>query len=315
MSTPLRVVYMGTPDFAVPALQALIDSQHDVVGVVTQPDRKSGRGKKVQPTPVKACAQVAEIDVYQPQKLRKNDEAFERISAWEPDVCVVAAYGQILPQRFLDIPRLHCVNIHASLLPKYRGASPINAAIVHGELESGVTTMIMEAGLDTGPMLLKESVSIGPLETAQQLHDRLSELGATMIVPTIEGLQSGTIQPEAQSDEGSTYAPLMSKADGLIDWTKGATQVANQMRGLNPWPGAYSDLTATGQRIKFHLAEAVDGNGQPGEVLQAAKDGLLIACGDGAVNILKIQPPGSRAMAAQDFLNGFDLAVGSRFGG
>ncbi len=315
MSTPLRVVYMGTPDFAVPALQALIDSPHDVVGVVTQPDRKSGRGKKVQPTPVKACALAAGIDVYQPPKLRNNDEAFERISAWEPDVCVVAAYGQILPQRFLDIPRLHCVNIHASLLPKYRGASPINAAIVHGEEESGVTTMIMEAGLDTGPMLLKESVPIGRLETAQELHDRLSELGAKMIVPTIEGLDAGTIEPEPQSDEGSTYAPLMSKADGQIDWAKTATQVANQMRGLNPWPGAYSDLVETDQRIKFHLAEPIEGHGQPGEVLVAAKDNLTIACGEGAVKVLKIQPPGSRAMAAQDFLNGFDLAVGSHFGG
>ena len=316
MTSPLRVVYMGTPDFAVGALEALIASKHDVVGVVTQPDRRSGRGKKVQPTPVKVVAEAAGISVYQPEKLRKNDEAYAHIAAWTPDVAVVAAYGQILPQRFLDIPKHGCVNIHASLLPKYRGASPINAAIVQGETESGVTTMVMEAGLDTGPMLEQRTLQIGPSETAQELHDRLSALGAQMIVSTVEGLASGALQPTPQDDAGSSYASLLKKEDGHIDWTKPAQQVVNLIRGFCPWPGTYSDVaTPDGpKRIKIHAAVVAEGKGAPGEVIAAQKDDLRIACGKGAIAIKTIQPPGGRAMATRDFLNGFALKPGDRFG-
>lgn len=310
----LRVVYMGTPDFAVGALEALIASKHQVVGVVTQPDRKSGRGKKLHPTPVKVTALNAEIDVFQPERLRKNDDAFERISAWKPDIAVVAAYGQILPQRFLDIPRLGCVNIHASLLPKYRGASPINAAIVNGDTETGVTTMQMERGLDTGPMFLKRTIAIGELETASELHDRLAALGAGMIVETIEGLDDGSITPQAQDDSLTSYASLLTKADGRIDWTKSAKDVANLVRGYNPWPGAHTTLRHGGEdlAIKIRLARPTDGQGEPGKILNTQKT-LIVACGEGALEILEIQPPGKRAMKARDFLNGCQLSSTDTF--
>lgn len=309
MSDRLRIVYMGTPDFAVPALEALIASRHDVVGVVTNPDRPSGRGKKMTPPPVKVAASAAEIPVYQPRKLRKNDDAFDRISAWNADVGVVAAYGQILPQRFLDIFEHGCVNIHASLLPRHRGASPINAAIVHGDSESGVTIMQMEAGLDTGPMIATRKVPIEPLTTAQELHDELSKLGAAMIVGALEGLTSGEITPEPQDDSRSTYASMMSKSDGRIDWSKSAADVANLIRGMNPWPGAFATLQRPDGdlRVKFHLARSAEGEGEPGEILAADGDDLVIACGDGAIEVLEIQPAGKRALGPRDFNNGFQL--------
>ena len=314
MSPPLRVVYMGTPDFAVPALQALLESRHEVVGVVTNPDRPSGRGKRLTPPPVKACALAAGVEVFQPPKLRGDDDAFAQIASWAPDVCVVAAYGQILPQRFLDIAPHGCLNIHASLLPKYRGASPINAAIIEGEDESGVTIMRMEAGLDTGPILLQQALPIGPMMTAQELHDRLSGLGGPMIVEALDRLASGDLPETPQDDAGSTYAGLMSKSDGRIDWSADATRVANLIRGVNPWPGAFAFFGDV--RLKLHLARPIpadSGKGEPGEVLEASGDGLRIACGEGAIEVLQIQPPGSRAMAPRDFLNGFELRVGDRF--
>jgi len=309
------VVYMGTPDFSVPALRALIEGPHQVVGVVTQPDRPSGRGKKLTPPPVKSLALEHGIEVYQPEKLRRNDDAFAHILAWKPDVCVVAAYGHILPQRFLDIARLGCINIHASLLPKYRGASPINAAIIHGETESGVTLMQMEAGLDTGPMLAIVKSQIGELETAQELHDRLSELGATKLNELLTKLDEGTVTPVAQDDSLMTYAPLMKKEDGKIDWSKSAVDVANLIRGVNPWPGAYADiLRADGrqERVKFHLARAVEGKGKPGAVLESTGR-LVIGCADGVLEVLRIQPPNGRAMDVRDFLNGNRLEAGDRF--
>ncbi len=309
------MVYMGTPDFSVPALRALIEGPHQVVGVVTQPDRPSGRGKKLTPPPVKSLALEHGIEVYQPEKLRRNDDAFAHILAWKPDVCVVAAYGHILPQRFLDIARLGCINIHASLLPKYRGASPINAAIIHGETESGVTLMQMEAGLDTGPMLAIVKSQIGELETAQELHDRLSELGATKLNELLTKLDEGTVTPVAQDDSLMTYAPLMKKEDGKIDWSKSAVDVANLIRGVNPWPGAYADiLRADGrqERVKFHLARAVEGKGKPGAVLESTGR-LVIGCADGVLEVLRIQPPNGRAMDVRDFLNGNRLEAGDRF--
>lgn len=309
------MVYMGTPDFSVPALRHLIEGPHQVVGVVTQPDRPSGRGKKLTPPPVKSLALEHGIEVFQPEKLRKNDEAFAHISAWKPDVCVVAAYGQILPQRFLDIPRLGCINIHASLLPKYRGASPINAAIIHGETESGVTLMQMEAGLDTGPMLAIVKTPIGELETAQELHDRLSELGAAHLNEVLTKLDAGEITAVAQDDSLMTYAPLMKKEDGKIDWSSSAVDVANLIRGVNPWPGAYADiLRADGrqERVKFHLAKAVEGSGEPGAILESTGR-LVIGCADGALEVLRIQPPNGRAMDVRDFLNGNRLEAGDRF--
>lgn len=305
---------MGTPDFAVPTLRALIAGPHEVVGVVTQPDRPSGRGKHLTPPPVKVVAVEHGLEVFQPETLRKNDDAFAVISAWKPDVCVVAAYGQILPQRFLDIPRLGCVNVHASLLPKYRGASPINAAIIHGETETGVTLMQMDRGLDTGPMLRTLRTEIGALETAQQLHDRLSELGASAINDLLTDLDAGAITPELQDDSQSTYAPLMKKEDGRLDFSKSCVEIANLIRGVNPWPGAYGDLHRDGKvdRIKFHLAEPTEGTGKPGSILESSGR-LVIACGDGAIEALTLQPLGGRPMPAKDFLNGVRLSSSDHF--
>lgn len=317
MNDPLRVVYMGTPDFAVPALRALIDSHHDVVGVFTQPDRERGRGKKVQPTPVKRVAVRHDIPVYQPESVKAED-AYEQLAEWEPDVTVVAAYGQILPERVLDLPRLGSVNIHASLLPKYRGAAPINWCLVRGEDRTGVTMMKMDEGLDTGPILTAESIEIPELMTAEELHDELAELGAEMIVDALDRYAAGELEPTPQDDEKSSYAPMLSKKDGRVDWTEGARQVADHIRGFNPWPGAFTfhDQEDNSHRIKLHLARvADDGEGGPGEVLIAdASAGLLrVACGEGAVDILEIQAPGKRAMDVRDFLNGYAIEPGDFF--
>jgi methionyl-tRNA formyltransferase len=303
----LRIVYMGTPDFAVPALDALVDAGHHVIGVFTNPDRKSGRGKKVRQTPVKKAALRHDVDVFQPKKVRGNDEAYERLAAWEPEVAVVAAYGQILPQRFLDLPEHGCINIHASLLPKYRGAAPINWCIIRGETETGITTMQMEAGLDTGPMLLQRSTPIGELETAGELHDRLSEMGADLIVETLEQLEAGTLEATPQDDDEATYAPMMSKEDGRIDWSEPAADVANLIRGVNPWPGGFT--FHDDDRIKLHLARPVEGDGRPGEIIVADRK-LVVAAGAGAVDCLELQAPGKRAMDALDFLNGYELHPG-----
>lgn len=307
---PLRVVYMGTPEFAVPALEVLSASPHDVVGVFTNPDRPSGRGKRLTPSPVKRFAVDHSIPAFQPERVRRNAEALDTLCGWEPDVVVVTAYGQILPQTILDVPRLGCVNIHASLLPRHRGAAPLNWCIIRGDEETGVTTMLMEAGLDTGPMLLQERTPIGELETAGELHDRLAQIGAQMIVPTIEGLADGSIEPKRQDDTLATYAPMMSKETGRIDWTAPAEDVANLVRGVNPWPGAFATLS--GDRIKIHLARVVAGSAAPGEVVDSDRR-LVVACGEEAVEILRLQAPGARAMDAQAFLNGAEIALGARF--
>lgn len=318
-------MYMGTPDFAVAPLQALLESMHEVVGVVTNPDRVAGRGKKLTAPPVKVAALAAGVEVYQPENLRL-EEAYEKIGAWAPDVIVVAAYGQILRQRMLDLPRLGCINIHASLLPKYRGAAPINWCIVRGEEQSGVTIMQMERGLDTGPMLLKRAVDIGLEMSSQDLHDVLSELGAEMIVEVMDAFARGPVEAEVQDDALSSYAPMLTKDVGRIDWTKSAREVHDHVRGFTPWPGAFSDLLVQSDapeggeavRIKIHntypLAHDVSGR-VPGEVLvaDAARGELVIACGSGAVKVLHLQAPGRRAMATSDFLRGFDLQAGMRF--
>lgn len=317
----LRIVYMGTPDFAVGPLKALLASAHTVVGVVTNPDRPSGRGKKLTPPPVKVAAIEAGVEVYQPPNLR-GEEAYEQIGAWAPDVIVVAAYGQILRQRMLDLPRLGCINIHASLLPKYRGAAPINWCIVRGEDESGVTIMQMERGLDTGPMLLKRAVEIGLEMSSQDLHDELSEMGSTMIVEVMDALARGPVLAEVQEDELSSYAPMLTKEAGRIDWARDARVVHDHIRGFNPWPGAYSEHLVEGGepvRIKFHRTIPVEGgfeiHGEPGQVLVAdsARGELVIACGRGAVRVLNLQAPGKRAMDVGDFLRGYELQAGMRF--
>ena len=307
----MRIVYMGTPEFAVPALEALIASEHDVVGVFTNPDRPSGRGKQLAQSAVKRAAVAAGIEVFQPERVRKNPEALEKLRAWEPDLAVVTAYGQILPRSILEVPRLGCINIHASLLPKYRGAAPINWCIIRGEEETGITTMQMDVGLDTGPMLMQAATAIGELETAGQLHDRLAPMGAELIMLTLYGLEQDTVFPVAQDDAESSYAPMMAKETGRIDWTQSARDVANLIRGVNPWPGAFSNQG--NERIKFHLARATEGSGEPGQVLESDRQ-LLVACGSGAIEALELQAPGSRAMQALDFLNGYRIEAGARFG-
>ena len=313
----LRVAYMGTPDFAVPTLRALLESRHEVVGVFTNPDRRSGRGKKVRYSPVKEVAVEAGLPVFQPQRVRGNAEALEVLESWKPDVTVVAAYGQILPQSILDVAPMGSLNVHASLLPRYRGAAPINWCIVRGESVTGVTIMQMEAGLDTGPMLLEESVEIGAETTSQQLHDALAPLGGPLLLRTLDGLLDGSIEPRVQDHDAATWAPMIKKEDGAVDFTKTAREVADHIRGFNPWPGAYAQYDAgdgsEAQRVKLHLARVVDapeGDFEPGQVVAASGDELVVACGEGALALVNLQAPGKRAMGARDFMNGFHVAVG-----
>ena len=336
-TAPLRIVYMGTPEFAVPPLQALIDSHHEIVGVFTNPDRPSGRGKKLTPSPVKALAVAHDIPVYQPQRVRKNTEALDTLRAFAPDLVVVAAYGQILPQEILDVPPMGRLNVHASLLPTYRGAAPINWCIVRGEQEAGITIMQMELGLDTGPMYLKDKVEITELMTAQELHDALSELGAPLLLETIEKMQLGTISPEPQDDTLASWAPMIKKSDGLVDWSASARQIADLIRGFNPWPGAYTFLHAhdadpsqQGARFKLQLARALPlGEARaildafavehqdaalPGQIVSTEHGRILVASGErGVVELLTLQAPGKRAMSAHDILNGYHIEPKSLF--
>jgi len=312
----VRIVFAGTPDFAVPTLEALTASDHVVTGVVTNPDRPSGRGSEPEAPPVKRLAVDRDLPVYQPDEIDTRATA-EQFDDWEPEAMVVAAYGQILPKWLLERPEHGCLNVHASLLPKYRGAAPINWALIEGEERTGVTIMEMEPDLDTGPIVLQESVGIGERETADRLHDRLAELGAELAVEALDRLEAGELESRRQDDEEATYAPKLSKSDGAIDWEEPADRVANRVRGLYPWPGAFGDLQREddSDRIKFHLVEPVDREGSPGEVLEAdpGRERFVIACGEGAVRVRRVQAPGGTAMGAGDFLNGYDIEPGNRF--
>jgi len=308
----LRTVFMGTPDFALPTLQGLIDAGVDLVGVYTQPDRPKGRGKQMAPPPVKVLAEQHGIPVLQPQKLRAPEVVAE-LEQIKPDLIVVIAYGQILPKSVLDIPRYGCINVHASLLPRYRGAAPINKVLLEGESETGITTMNMDVGLDTGDMLIKKSLAVGPDETAGELHDRLALLGRQTMEETLQQLCAGTLTPEKQDDAVSTYAPMLKKEDGVIDWSRPAQAIHNQVRGLNPWPGAMTHLD--GEVLKLSRTCLAAGmNGPAGTVLAASGDGVIVACGEGAISIGALQLPGKKMMAAGDFLRGRALAAGIRLG-
>jgi len=305
----IRTVFMGTPEFALPTLQGLLDARVHLVGVYTQPDRPKGRGRKLAASPVKELALAHQLPLFQPERLRRP-EAVEELRQLAPDLIVVVAYGQILPKSVLEIPRFQCINVHASLLPKYRGAAPINKAIVDGESETGVTTMLMDVGLDTGAMLVKRSTPIGPDETAGEVHDRLALLGREALEETLQLICAGQLTPQEQDDAASTYAPMMSKEDGLIDWNRSAREIHNQVRGLYPWPGAYSCL---GDQVLKIAATCVDdmASGTPGEVLSADGGGVRIACGQGALLIGALQLPGKKLLAARDFLSGCPLPVGT----
>lgn len=304
----IRTVFMGTPEFAVGTLQGLIDAGADLCGVYTQPDRPKGRGKKLAAPPVKELAQKYKIPVFQPTRLR-NPEAVEELAALKPDLIVVVAYGQILPQSVLDIPKYGCINVHASLLPKYRGAAPINKVIVDGESESGITTMVMDAGLDTGDMLVKRSLAIGENETAGELHDRMAVLGRETMEETLRLLCAGELKPEKQDDSLTCYAPMMKKEDGLIDWQQPARTIHNLVRGLAPWPGAYTSLA--GEVLKLAETTVDDSlSGAAGTILSADADGVRIACGKGGLVVGRLQLPGRKMLAAADFLRGRELPAG-----
>ncbi len=304
----LRTVFMGTPDFALQTLQGLIDAGCKMVGVYTQPDRPKGRGKQLAAPPVKELAQKYDIPVYQPLKLRQP-EAVAELEALAPDLIVVVAYGQILPKSVLEIPAHGCINVHASLLPKYRGAAPINKAIIDGETETGITTMYMDVGLDTGDMLVKKTLSIGPEETAGELHDRLASLGRETMEETLRQLCAGTLQREVQDDEQSTYASLMKKEDGRIDWSRSAQEIHNHVRGLDPWPGAYT--TINGELLKLAETSPEAAEGLPGRVIAADKNGVCVACGSGSLRIQQLQLAGRKRLAAADFLRGCPLEAGA----
>jgi methionyl-tRNA formyltransferase len=306
--TGLRIVFMGTPAFACPTLQMLLDRGEQVVAVVTQPDRPSGRGQQLQPPPVKVLAQQHGIPVLQPVKVRLP-EALAEIEAFLPDLIVVVAFGQILPKALLEMPRHGCINIHASLLPRYRGAAPINWCIINGEQETGITTMQMDVGLDTGDMLVKRAIAIGPDETASELHDRLAPLGAATMAETLDLLVAGQLIPEKQQDSDSCYAPMLKKELGNIDWSQNAVSIRNLVRGVTPWPGAFSFLG--GKQLKIFRVRCGEGAGAPGTVLTATKSGLEVACGNGSIIIEELQLEGKKRLSAGDFLAGVKLLPGT----
>ena len=305
----MRVVFAGTPEFAATALQAVLAAGHDVPLVLTQPDRPAGRGMVMQASAVKRLALKQGLPLHQPSSL-KSGESRQPILDARADVMVVAAYGLILPQAALDIPRLGCVNIHASLLPRWRGAAPIQRAILAGDSETGVTIMRMEAGLDTGPMLLRESLAIAEGDTAATLHDKLAELGARLIVEALPRLERGELAGEIQPSDGVSYAPKLEKAEAALDWRRPAVELDRAVRAFNPFPGAFGQVD--GQVIKVWRAERVSGQGVPGIVLAAGADGIVVACGEGALCLTELQKSGGKRLAAADFLHGFPLKPGQR---
>lgn len=313
----MRVVYMGTPAFAVAPLAAIVDAGHEVIACFTQPDKPKGRGKTLLPTEVKIKAQELQIPVYQPLKL-KEEENVELLKKMSPDVIVVAAYGQILPESILQIPKYGCINIHASLLPKYRGAAPIEWAIIDGEAETGVTTMYMAKGLDTGDMIEKTVVSIDRKDTGETLHDKLAEAGAELILSTLEKLEQNTAVKTPQDDSLSCYAPMLKKEMGLMDFTLSAEELDRRIRGLQPWPCAYT--TIHGKNVKIYDADVksqeeitVDVS-TPGEIIEVTKKSFTIACGTGALMIRKLQPEGKKLMDTAAFLAGNRLVPGEKMG-
>jgi methionyl-tRNA formyltransferase len=308
----MKIAFAGTPEFAAVALRALLSAGFEIPLVLTQPDRPAGRGQKLVASPVKQVALEHGIPVHQPEKLR-DPTTHAPLMACEPDVLVVAAYGLILPQAVLDIPKRGCINIHASLLPRWRGAAPIQRAVEAGDAETGVTIMQMEAGLDTGPMLLAEALKIGIDDTAATLHDKLAEMGGRLIVDALRRLDA--LSPVIQPDEGITYASKIDKAEAAIDWTKPAVEIERCIRAFDPFPGCTAQLgDAT---IKIWRALPSSGRGKPGEtpgkILAVAPEGITVACGDGALKLVELQKPGGRRLASADFLHGFSVVAGQRF--
>ena len=310
----MKIIFMGTPDFSIPTLKTLIESEHEIVACYTQPDKPKGRGKKMMMPPVKEVCLKHNIPVYQPKRIR-NQEKVDEFCSLDADVAVVIAYGQILPKSILDAPKYGCVNIHASLLPKYRGAAPYQWAIINGEKETGVTTMQMDAGMDTGDMLLKESITIDPDETAGSLHDKLMEMGGPLILETLSAMQEGSIVSEKQDDEAATSAPMLSKEFGKINWSKSAKEIEQLIRGLNPWPSAYTYVNDHLIKLWKAKAQIIDGDEvQPGVICHIDKKlGIGVRCGEGVLFIQELQQQGKKRMHAMDYLNGHSLRIGDTF--
>ena len=311
--TPLRILFFGTPDFALVTLEALLQSRHRIVGAVTQPDKPRGRGQRVAESPVKQRAVAAGVPVLQPARL--SDEAFlERMAVLEADLGVVAAYGKILTDRVLAMPRLGLVNVHASVLPRYRGAAPVHRAVIAGDTETGVTIMRVVKALDAGPMLAVARHPIGPDETSEQLEQELAGLGAELLVATLDELSAGRVRETPQNDTLATYAPRLTKEDGVVDWTRTAQQLHNLVRGLHPWPHASTSLQ--GRRVILHrsaVADALRATPDPGTVIEAHRDRIRVATGGGALDLLEVQAEGKRKMTVREFLAGHSVAVGDRF--
>ncbi|WP_346354548.1 methionyl-tRNA formyltransferase [Azotosporobacter soli] len=306
-----RVVFMGTPDFAVPCLDILVKEGYEIVAVVTQPDRPRGRGQKVTFSPVKEAALMHGLEILQPKKIREP-EALESLMALQPDIMVVVAYGQILPKTLLDLPKWGCINVHASLLPKYRGAAPIHWAIMEGETLSGVTTMHMDVGMDTGDMILREELSIDPDMTTGELHDALQAMGAKLLSKTLCLLLDGKA-PRLPQGENATYASMLKRDMERLDWTLSAQQLHNRVRGLNPWPGAYT--TFQNKNLKVWRTKQIDSaltelGGQPGEVLAMTENGFWLATGQGVLELLEVQPESKRRMTAKEFATGYQVKPG-----
>ena len=308
----MNIVFMGTPDFAVPSLKALIE-EFGVKAVYTQPDKPKGRGKKLSITPVKELALEHNIEVFQPNSLRKEPEAVEALKALNPDFIIVVAFGQILPKEVLEIPKYACINLHGSLLPKYRGAAPIQWSVINGEKVAGNTTMLMDVGLDTGDMLLTNEVEITKFMTSEDLYNELKESGAKLLVETINKMVKGEITPIKQNDEQSTYAPMLSKELAKIDWNKSAEVLHNHVRGMYSWPIATTNLED--KVIKIHATdfEEVSCDKEPGTIIEVSKKGIKVATGNGVLVIKKLQMPNSKALMVQDFLNGNKIEVGTKF--
>lgn len=311
---PAKIVFMGTPDFSVPALRALHAHGYDIPLVVTQPDRPKGRGRKLEPTPVKRAAHELGLNVIQPESVNRDD-VMEEIKQTEPDFFVVVAFGQLLREELLAVPKHGPINIHASLLPKYRGSAPIHRSILSGDRTTGITTMFMEKGMDTGDMLLKSETHIGPDDTSDTLHDRLSEMGGNLVIKTIEGLLNNTVSPEKQNDAEATYAPMLSKKEGEIDWKRPAGDLDCFVRGMTPWPGAYTFINT--KRLKVFKVKPMDksSNDTPGTVLESSPGELYIATGNGVLSILEIQGASGKRMGIADFLRGFPVDKGLVIGG
>ncbi len=310
----MRLVFMGTPDFASASLEALLRSNDSVVGIVTQPDRPKGRGQTLTPSPVKLLAQQVQIPLLQPLKM-KDPEFLHALAGWKPDMIAVAAFGRILPPVILTLPPLGCINVHGSLLPKYRGAAPIQWAIINGETETGITTMLMDEGMDTGAILLQEAISITTHETSGTLAPQLAELGGKLLVETITRLKAGTLVPQPQDTSRATLAPLLKKEDGVIDWTLPAMVLANRVRGLSPWPGAYTTVAGSDSwRIWRALALPGPVTTPPGVIVAITREAIHVATGDGVLVVMELQPANNRRMAVSQYLAGHPIAVGLQLG-